>query len=159
MVPACHAPRLERTLDPRGGLSVGLALPIVLTNVLWMFVGTVDIAMLGRYGDEASPPPPSRASGCMTQMLGMGLVMGMDPMVTQGHGACDREALGRALQRGVIVALLASVLVVALRFLTEEFLGLGAPARPRRPATAQRTPCPSTSTPSSAWQRRPRSTP
>lgn len=102
-----------------------LALPIVLTNVLWMLVGTVDIAMLGRYGDEAlAAASLSSVWVHMTQMLGMGLVMGMDPMVTQGHGARDREALGRALQRGVIVALLASVPVVALRFLTEEFLGL-----------------------------------
>ena len=110
-----------------------LALPIVLTNVLWMLVGTVDIAMLGRYGDEAlAAASLSSVWVHMTQMLGMGLVMGMDPMVTQGHGARDREALGRALQRGVVVALLASVPVVALRFLTEEFLGLScAPARPR----------------------------
>lgn len=100
-----------------------LATPIVLTNILWMLVGTVDIAMLGRYGDDALAA--ASVAGVwvhLTQMFGMGLVMGMDPMVTQAHGARDREALGRALQRGLVVALLAAGPVIVMRFFTAEFL-------------------------------------
>lgn len=101
-----------------------LATPIVLTNVLWMLVGTVDIAMLGRYSEESLAAATLAGVWVhMTQMIGMGLVMGMDPLVTQGHGARDRVMLGRALQRGLIVALAASLPVIVLRLYTAEFLG------------------------------------
>ncbi len=97
-----------------------------------MLVGTVDLIMLGRWtGDEVPGSALAAASLAgvwiyLTQMLGMGLVMGIDPLVTQGHGARDREALGRALQRGIIVALIASIPVVWLRFYTAEFLSMTA---------------------------------
>lgn len=97
-----------------------------------MLVGTVDLIMLGRWtGDEVPGSALAAASLAgvwiyLTQMLGMGLVMGIDPQVTQGHGARDREALGRALQQGILVALIASVPVVLLRFYTAEFLSMTA---------------------------------
>ena len=104
-----------------------LAGPIVLTNLLWMVVSTVDIAMLGHMPGDGSGAVAAASLAAvwvsLTQMMGMGLVMGMDPLVTQGHGARDREALGRSLQRGLIIALVASVPVVGLRFFTAEFLG------------------------------------
>lgn len=100
-----------------------LAAPILLTNVCWMTVGLVDIVMLGRWSSEAVAA--ALLAGVwvhLTQVAGMGLVMGIDPLVTQGHGARDREALGRALQRGILVALIATVPVVGLRFWTAEIL-------------------------------------
>ncbi len=100
-----------------------LAAPILLTNVCWMLVSVVDILMLGRWSSEAVAA--ALLGGVwihMTQVAGMGLVMGIDPIVTQGHGARDREALGRALQRGIIVALLATIPVVGLRLFTAEIL-------------------------------------
>lgn len=100
----------------------------MLTNLLWMVVSTVDIAMLGHMPGDGSEAVAAATLAAvwvsLTQMMGMGLVMGIDPLVTQGHGARDREALGRALQRGLLIALLASVPVVGLRFLTAEVLGL-----------------------------------
>ncbi len=100
-----------------------LATPIVLTNVCWMLVSLVDILMLGRWSSEAVAA--ALLAGVwihLTQMLGMGLVMGIDPLVTQGFGARNRETLGRALQRGLIVAVLTSVPIIGLRFWTAEFL-------------------------------------
>lgn len=119
-------PPLRREL----GVLSRLASPIILTNVCWMLVGSVDLAMLGRMPNEAVKGEAVAAASLasvwvhLTQMLGMGIVMGIDPLVTQGHGARDREALGRALQRGIIVALLASIPVVVMRFYTAEFLSL-----------------------------------
>ena len=98
-------------------------MPILLTNVCWMLVSLVDILMLGRWSSEAVAA--ALLAGVwvhLTQMLGMGLVMGIDPLVTQGFGARDRTTLGRALQRGIIVALITSVPIIALRFWTAEFL-------------------------------------
>ncbi len=100
-----------------------LAMPILFTNVFWMMVSLVDVLMLGRWSSEAVAA--ALLSGVwihLTQMLGMGLVMGIDPLVTQAYGAKDREMMGRALQRGIIVALLASIPIVAMRFMTAEFL-------------------------------------
>ena len=100
-----------------------LSLPILLTNVCWMTIGLVDLVMLGRWSSEAVAA--AMLAGVwvhLTQIAGMGLVMGIDPIVTQGHGARDREALGRALQRGILVALLASAPIVGLRFFTAELI-------------------------------------
>ncbi len=98
-------------------------MPILLANVCWMMVGVVDVIMLGHWDSELVAV--AMLAGVwvhLTQMLGMGLVMGIDPLVTQAHGARDRVALGRALQRGVIIAVAAAVPVIALRFFTAEFL-------------------------------------
>ncbi|MEM8712124.1 MAG: MATE family efflux transporter [Planctomycetota bacterium] len=100
-----------------------LAMPILLTNICWMLVSVVDVLMLGRWSSDAVAA--ALLAGVwvhLTQMLGMGLVMGIDPLVTQGFGARDRTALGRALQRGIVVALFASAPIIALRFSTAEFL-------------------------------------
>ncbi|QDV09642.1 Multidrug resistance protein NorM [Planctomycetes bacterium Poly30] len=117
---------LEAALSPRKReirVLTRLAMPILVTNVFWMLVSLVDILMLGRWSSDAVAA--ALLAGVwvhLTQMLGMGLVMGIDPLVTQGYGARDREMLGRALQRGIIVALIAAVPIVGLRFLTAEFL-------------------------------------
>ena len=74
-----------------------LAAPILLTNVAWMLVGVVDVVMLGRWSSEAVAA--ALLAGVwihLTQVAGMGLVMGIDPLVTQAWGAGDREAMGRA---------------------------------------------------------------
>ena len=105
------------------GVLCRLSLPILLTNVCWMTIGLVDLVMLGRWSSEAVAA--AMLAGVwvhLTQIAGMGLVMGIDPIVTQGHGARDREALGRALQRGILVALLASGPIIGLRFLTAELI-------------------------------------
>jgi len=100
-----------------------LATPIILANLCWMLVGTVDIAMLGRVSPEAVAAAALASVWVhSTQMLGMGIVMGIDPEVTQGYGARDRALMGHALQRGIAVAVVASIPVIALRFLTGEFL-------------------------------------
>lgn len=115
-----------RNLSPRkreAGILTRLAMPILLTNVFWMLVHVTDLLMLGRWSSDAVAG--ALLAGVwvhLTQMLGMGLVMGIDPLVTQGFGARNREVLGRSLQRGIIVALLAAIPTVALRFMTAEFL-------------------------------------
>ena len=117
---------LEAALSPRRRelrALTRLATPIVLTNVCWMLVSLVDILMLGRWSSEAVAA--ALLAGVwvhLTQMLGMGLVMGIDPLVTQGFGARNRTTLGRALQRGIIVALVSALPIIAMRFWTAEFL-------------------------------------
>jgi len=87
-----------------------LAIPVVVTQVSSMLLGVVDILMVGRVGVEAlGAASLGRVWVFGTLLLGMGLVLGIDPLVSQGHGRRDARALGLALQRGLVLALLASL--------------------------------------------------
>ena len=72
----------------------------------------VDTAMIGHASSKALT-----ASGIAsvwltgTSMLAYGVLHGMDPIVTQAHGAGDDERAHLALRRGVVVALLVGVLL------------------------------------------------
>lgn len=92
-----------------------LAVPLALTQLGNMLLGIVDMLMLGRVGREALD---AAALGNLWSYavltIGMGVVLGMDPFIAQAHGAGDGRTLGLALQRGLVLAVLASVPVVLL---------------------------------------------
>lgn len=97
-----------------------LSLPVSLTQVGLMLTGVLDTAMVGRLGvDELA----ACALGNMWQWswlsLGLGLVMGIDPLISQAHGRDDGPGTALALQRGIVLALLASVPISALLLLTD----------------------------------------
>ncbi len=116
---------MQPTLRAETGVLARLAGPIALTNLGWIMLGTVDTVMLGRLSKEALA-----AAGIgnvwigVTQIAAMGVVMGMDPLVTQGHGARDTRMLGLALQRALVLAALLSIPLVLSRFFTEDILAL-----------------------------------
>jgi MATE family multidrug resistance protein len=89
---------------------VRLAWPVVASQVGFMLFAIVDTAMLGRLGAREMGAV-ALADTCLfgTLMLGIGLVHGIDPLVSQAHGAGRGEDAGRALQHGLVVALLASI--------------------------------------------------
>src|SRR5690606_34535108 len=92
-----------------------LAVPLALTQLGNMLLGIVDMLMLGRVGREAIDAAALGnlwSFGVMT--VGIGVVLGIDPFITQAHGAGDGRALGLALQRGLVLALAVSVPVVLL---------------------------------------------
>jgi len=87
-----------------------LAWPVIASQLGLMTFVLVDMAMLGRLG-AAEMGAAALADTCLfgTMMIGIGLVMGIDPLVSQAHGAGRGEETGRALQQGIVVALLATV--------------------------------------------------
>ncbi|MBX7118058.1 MAG: MATE family efflux transporter [Gemmatimonadaceae bacterium] len=94
-----------------------LAAPIVLVNVGMQAMGVVDSLMLGRVSAAAL------AAGALgnfyffvTAVVGMGVLMALDPVVAQAVGAQDDVGVARGVQRGVALTLLVSV-AVALTFL------------------------------------------
>ncbi len=96
-----------------GALS-GLAWPIVLTNLGTMAMGVVDTLMIGHLDD-----PRALAAAALgnvlamgTMLLGMGVIFGIDPIVTRAHGARDGARAGLALQRGLVLALFVGILIV-----------------------------------------------
>lgn len=87
-----------------------LAAPIVLVNIGLMLQGTVDTMMLGRVSPVALA---SSAVGNLyfynVMVLGMGLIMSLDPVVSQAIGAGDHAGVARGVQRGVVLAGIVSV--------------------------------------------------
>ena len=96
-----------------------LAWPLVMTQLGFMMLGVVDTLLLGHLSVEAL------GASALANMwswgglaLGMGAVLGMDPLVSQAHGERDEEAAALALQRGLVVAVLMAIPVTAMVLLT-----------------------------------------
>jgi len=105
-------PELRRLME--------LAAPLVVTQLASMMLGVVDTMMVGRMSVEVLA---AAALGHVwtfgTLVFAMGVIYGMDPLVTQAHGSGDPVRQGRALQRGLIIAGLVSIPIAALWALTD----------------------------------------
>jgi MATE family multidrug resistance protein len=100
-----------------------LALPVVATQLGNMMLWVVDIVMVGAVGyEELGAASLGRLMIMGTMMFGMGVVLGIDPLITQAHGARDGERVGLTLQSGLILAVICSVPVGVLWFFTEPLL-------------------------------------
>ena len=100
-----------------------LAWPLIVTQVAFMMLGFVDTLLLGRLSVEALDGAAlAQAWGWASLGLGMGVVMGMDPLVSQAFGDGDHESAALALQRGVLVSLLVGIPVGVCWALTEPVL-------------------------------------
>ncbi len=93
-----------------------LAAPIVVVNVGMQAMGMVDALMLGRVS------PSALAAGALgnfyfyvTAIIGIGVLMALDPVIAQAVGARDDDGIARGVQRGVVMTLLVT-LVVAITF-------------------------------------------
>ena len=96
-----------------------LAIPIVVTQVGTMMMGVVDMVMVGGLGKESLAAAALGSVWTMgTLVIGMGLTLGIDPLITQAHGAGDGRAVGLALQRGLVLAALVSFPIALLWFWT-----------------------------------------
>ncbi len=94
------------------GILFSLAWPTAATQVGMLLFGIVDIWMLGRLGSTAiAAAGLADVIGFGSLIFGFGLVMGIDPIVTQAHGAggTAARASGLALQRGLVLAGLVSI--------------------------------------------------
>lgn len=104
---------------------VMLAMPIVVTQVGTMMMGVVDMLMVGSVGREALAAAALGNLWTMgTLVVGMGLTLGIDPILTQAHGAGDARAVGLVTQRGLVMAALAGVPTALLWLVTGPALEL-----------------------------------
>ena len=104
---------------------LSLAAPVVGVQLGMMLMGTVDVMMLGRLDSTAL------AAGALGNAISMGLLMfpfgvlmGLDPLVSQAFGAQDHRRIGLHLRRGLILAVVLSVPVCLLMWDTEGVLRL-----------------------------------
>jgi MATE family multidrug resistance protein len=89
---------------------LGLALPVAAVQVGVMFMGVVDTIMVGHFSaTDLAAVALGNLYFFTAVVFPMGLLMSLDPLVSQAVGAGDQPAVGRALQRGGILALSLSV--------------------------------------------------
>jgi MATE family multidrug resistance protein len=92
-----------------------LALPVVLAEMGWMTMGMVDTLMVGRLSPEAIGAVGLGSSIFMgLSIFAMGLLLGLDTLVSQAFGANDLESCHRWLIHGVVLAVVLSVPITGL---------------------------------------------
>jgi MATE family multidrug resistance protein len=89
---------------------VALAIPVVAVQVGMMAMGVVDTIMVGHYSAaDLAAVALGNLYFFSAVVFPMGVLMALDPVVSQAVGAGDHPAVGRALQRGGILALVLGV--------------------------------------------------
>jgi MATE family multidrug resistance protein len=91
-----------------------LAVPIALVQVGLMAMGVVDTIMVGHVSPAAlAAVALGNVYFTGPTLFGQGVLMALDPIVSQAAGARDHDAIARALQRGVLAALLLTAVTAA----------------------------------------------
>jgi len=100
-----------------------LAAPVVATQVGVMMLWVVDLIMVGAVGVEAlGIVSLGRVWIVTTLIFSMGVLFGIDPLITQAHGARDQELMSRTLQQGLVISLAISVPIGVMWLFTEDLL-------------------------------------
>jgi MATE family multidrug resistance protein len=103
----------------------GLSMPIAAAQLGFMTMGVIDTMMVARIGvAELAAAAIATSWAWSSSSFFQGLVHGMDPLVSQAHGAGDGEGAALALQRGLIIACLSSIPLMALWIATGPVLVL-----------------------------------
>lgn len=96
---------------------VALAVPVVLSELGWMLQGIVDTIMVGKLGPAAiGAVALGNAVYYVPSLCGIGLLLGLDTLVSQAYGREDHEACHHWLAQGVYLALIASPAIMLLLF-------------------------------------------
>jgi MATE family multidrug resistance protein len=102
-----------------------LAVPVVVVQVGMMLMGVVDTMVVGRVSAEALA---AVALGNLAVMavsaFAIGMLLALDPLVAQAVGAGDEAAVRRAVQRGLLLAILVTVPATLLLLPVEPVLTL-----------------------------------
>ena len=88
-----------------------------------MMTNVIDTLMVGRIGvTELAATALANMWQWTFLSFGFGLVMGMDPLVSQGHGRGDGNEVALAFQRGLLLAIAVTVPICVAMLYTEEGL-------------------------------------
>jgi multidrug resistance protein, MATE family len=100
-----------------------LALPVVLAELGWMTMGLVDTLMVGRLSPEAIGAVGVGSSIFMgVAIFAMGLLLGLDTLVSQAFGAGRLEECHRWLLHGSALALTLSLPIMWILWLISDSL-------------------------------------
>ncbi|MFO0691038.1 MAG: MATE family efflux transporter [Myxococcota bacterium] len=100
-----------------------MSAPIALAQVGQMAMGVVDTLMVARVGvAELAAVAVASSWVWSSGSIAQGIVQGMDPLVSQAHGARDGHAVALAFQRGLVIAGLVAMPLMVLWLATESAL-------------------------------------
>jgi MATE family multidrug resistance protein len=87
-----------------------LALPVAIAELGWMAMTTVDTIMVGPLGPAAiGALGVSNSAFYSVAIFGMGLLLGLDTLVSQAHGAGNKADTHHSLAQGVYSAVLIAI--------------------------------------------------
>src|SRR6201993_784490 len=85
---------------------LALAIPVILSELGWVAMGIVDTIMVGRLGPEAiGAVGISSAAYYAPALFGIGILLGLDTVVSQAWGRRDFEVCHQWLAQGVYLAI------------------------------------------------------
>jgi MATE family multidrug resistance protein len=115
--------RLARELGPM----LRLAGPVCVAELGWMAMGIVDTIVVGRLGAEATGAVGlGHNLHIAVAIFGLGLLLGLDAMVSQEHGAGLEDEARRSLAQGVYLALaITPPLMLAVLAIIPQLAGWG----------------------------------
>ena len=102
-----------------------LALPLILAELAWMSMGLVDTMMVGRLQNSAEAIGGASLAGIIFSVagiFGIGLLMGMDTLVSQSFGAGDTEDCNKSLWNMLYLTLPLTPILMGLVELSLHFL-------------------------------------
>jgi len=106
-------PNRESDSQSELAATIRLAVPVVLVQLGFTTMGLVDTLMVGRLSATILA---AVALGNLyffnVSIFGVGTLMALDPLVSQAIGAGDHDGVSRAVQRGLVIAGLISVMTV-----------------------------------------------
>jgi multidrug resistance protein, MATE family len=92
---------------------LSLALPVIIAELGWMFMGVVDTAMVGHLGPTAiGAVSLGNAMFDVAAICGIGFLLGLDTLVSQSFGAQKQADCDRWLWQGLWVALITAPLMM-----------------------------------------------
>jgi MATE family multidrug resistance protein len=92
-----------------------LAGPVILAELGWMSMGVVDTVMVGRHGPEAiAASGISNSLQIAFAIFGMGLLLGLDTLISQAFGARRIDECNRWFWHGMALAAFISPILIAL---------------------------------------------
>jgi MATE family multidrug resistance protein len=96
---------------------IALAVPVVLSEMGWMAQGIVDTVMVGRLGPAAiGSVALGNAVYYTPSLFGVGLLLGLDTLVSQAYGAKDHDECHRWLAQALYLAAIATVPIMLFAF-------------------------------------------
>lgn len=104
---------------------LSLAMPVVVAEVGWVAMQIVDISMVGRLGPEAiGAVGVGSALFLALAVVGIGLLLGLDPLVAQAFGAQEVGECRAWLRHGLVLAVGLTVPLTAVAWMAMAFLSV-----------------------------------
>jgi MATE family multidrug resistance protein len=98
---------------------VALAVPVIIAELGWMFMGVADTIMVGKLGTEQMGGASVGSIVFMSiSIFGMGLMLGLDTLVSQAYGRGRIDDCNHSLRQAVLLAAALTPCIMAGTYLS-----------------------------------------